>query len=221
METGDLLARLQLDDASTVRRALPYTEPFPDVYFTPPHPVASVTHQPHLVLSDALRKLQMLLKGYKLGPGVLERSIEEMMRAVRNPLLPLCQFTEIYSSLAGRVPEVRAAPLPDVSGVCADVRCLCAAAVRGVRGDRPRVHARHERLAAPLLLGAARTLPRASGAPPFVVHRAAHRAVAQLQAAMERYLLELEQSQKTKEHAQLASRLAPLFQVRESAPPPR
>lgn len=99
LESGDLLATLDLDNPDTVEKAVVFKGTFP--LMSDPHAVAKA----NLVLANSRKQLQMVLQGYKLGPGAMETHIEAMMRSLRNPQLPLLQFEEAFSALAGRIPE--------------------------------------------------------------------------------------------------------------------
>jgi len=57
--------------------------------FGPPH---NIGEKPNNVLSDALKKLENLLSGFKLGEGVVDTSVQTVMKCLRNPRLPVSQF---------------------------------------------------------------------------------------------------------------------------------
>jgi len=76
-----------VDDPKTIERAEVFDRDFPA--FGPPH---NIGEKPNNVLSDALKKLENLLSGFKLGEGVVDTSVQTVMKCLRNPRLPVSQF---------------------------------------------------------------------------------------------------------------------------------
>uniref|UniRef100_A0A7S3Z0L3 Acetyl-CoA carboxylase n=1 Tax=Lotharella globosa TaxID=91324 RepID=A0A7S3Z0L3_9EUKA len=99
LEGGDLIARLELDDPSSVQTSETFMGTFPKV--GPPQPLGN---KPTAMLEDSVTKLKRLLDGYKLGAGRLEATVARLMDSLRNPLLPSYQFRSILSTIASKLP---------------------------------------------------------------------------------------------------------------------
>uniref|UniRef100_A0A6V7QRJ1 Acetyl-CoA carboxylase n=1 Tax=Ananas comosus var. bracteatus TaxID=296719 RepID=A0A6V7QRJ1_ANACO len=97
MQAGDLIAKLDLDDPSAVRRAEPFHGTFPKL--GPPTAVSDKVHQR---CAASLNAARMILAGY-------EHNIQEVMRELLNcldsPELPFLQWQESMSVLATRLPK--------------------------------------------------------------------------------------------------------------------
>jgi acetyl-CoA carboxylase / biotin carboxylase 1 len=100
LETGDLLARLTLDDPSRVAA----TEDFKGALPVLVDPQNATQHADH-ELASAVRQLSLVLSGYKSNRGVIAGAIDTLMRCLRNPSLPLLQFESLLAPLGGRIPE--------------------------------------------------------------------------------------------------------------------
>ncbi|KAH9295974.1 hypothetical protein KI387_039562, partial [Taxus chinensis] len=97
LQAGDLIAGLDLDDPSAVRKAEPFHGSFP--LLGPPTAVAGKVHQRFAASMNAAR---MVLAGY-------EHEINEVVRTLLNclddPQLPLLQWQECMAVLATRLPK--------------------------------------------------------------------------------------------------------------------
>jgi len=122
IEAGDLLATLSLDHPERVQKAELFTGQFAGgesvasvapagalvaASSTPAAGDASAYKNNHvnLTLKDAHRRLVMLLQGYSVSTGSMQRSVEELMNCLRAPILPLEQFREALSSITSRIPS--------------------------------------------------------------------------------------------------------------------
>ncbi|GLT93843.1 hypothetical protein SLE2022_116160 [Rubroshorea leprosula] len=97
MQAGELIARLDLDDPSAVRKAEPFRGNFP--VLGPPTAISGKVHQRCAASLEAAR---MILAGY-------EHKIDEVMQSLLNcldsPELPFLQWQECLSVLATRLPK--------------------------------------------------------------------------------------------------------------------
>lgn len=108
-----MIASLALDDPNRVRKAEVFTGSFPPL--RSPQNFGSAK-QSNLLLKDTLTKLRMLLSGYELGPGVLKKCLQNLMKALRDPSLPLQQFKELISTVSGRIPQQIFEELSNIAG---------------------------------------------------------------------------------------------------------
>eukprot|EP00457_Paulinella_chromatophora_P000115 gb/GEZN01000115.1/.p1 GENE.gb/GEZN01000115.1/~~gb/GEZN01000115.1/.p1 ORF type:complete len:2290 (+),score=335.54 gb/GEZN01000115.1/:133-6870(+) len=97
---GELLASMRLDNPGAVKKATLFTDSLPD--FKPPHPEP---RNVSIALRQDLKPLQMLLNGYRLGPGLMQAALDKVLTALRDPMLPMAEFQTVISSLAGRLSE--------------------------------------------------------------------------------------------------------------------
>ena len=100
LEAGELMATLVLDDPARVQKAEPFTGTFPAMRL--PSVIGS---SPNLLLKHSRKQLQMLLSGYTMSDHTTRKAVSEMMQCLRDPRLPLQQFTELLSTLSGRIPQ--------------------------------------------------------------------------------------------------------------------
>ena len=100
LEAGDLIATLVLDDPARVQKAEPFAGHFPSM-----RPPSVLGDSPSALLKHSRKQLQMLLSGYTMSAEGMRRAVGEMMQALRDPRLPLQQFTEILSTLSGRIAQ--------------------------------------------------------------------------------------------------------------------
>mmetsp|Transcript_33149 Transcript_33149/g.80536 ORF Transcript_33149/g.80536 Transcript_33149/m.80536 type:complete len:2346 (-) Transcript_33149:253-7290(-) len=99
LEGGDLIAKLELDDPSSIQTATLFSGNFPKV--GPPQPIGE---KPNLRLEMAILRLTRLLSGYKLGKGRRQEAVRAMMDALRDPWLPCHQFNDIMSTISAKLP---------------------------------------------------------------------------------------------------------------------
>ena len=100
LEAGDLMAQLVLDDPARVQKAEPFHGTFPAMRLP-----SVIGESPNLLLKHSRKQLQMLLSGYTMSDHTTRKAVSEMMQCLRDPRLPLQQFTEILSTLSGRIPQ--------------------------------------------------------------------------------------------------------------------
>ncbi|KAF7816939.1 acetyl-CoA carboxylase 1-like [Senna tora] len=97
MQAGELIARLDLDDPSAVRKAEPFHGSFP--VLGPPTAISGKVHQK---CAASLNAARMILAGY-------EHNIEEVMKnllyCLDSPELPFLQWQECLAVLATRLPK--------------------------------------------------------------------------------------------------------------------
>lgn len=99
VEAGELVATMVLDEPDKVQKAALYDGEFPELLG--PH---AVGEEASVQLKEAIKKLELILDGYKVGPGQVDRAIKTVMQCLRDPSLPLTQFLESVWSLSGRIP---------------------------------------------------------------------------------------------------------------------
>eukprot|EP01006_Ploeotia_vitrea_P038946 TRINITY_DN66291_c5_g2_i1.p1 TRINITY_DN66291_c5_g2~~TRINITY_DN66291_c5_g2_i1.p1 ORF type:complete len:1951 (+),score=1116.81 TRINITY_DN66291_c5_g2_i1:135-5855(+) len=100
LDAGDLLGTLDLDFPERVQQATLFDGKFPAML--PPNTIGD---QSNMLLHEAVRKLKLVMDGYKLAPGTMQSVVEDMMRSLRDARLPLLEFEHILSTLTGRIPE--------------------------------------------------------------------------------------------------------------------
>lgn len=120
LEAGAILARLELDDPSLVRRAELFSNGFDgldnqDESETDSDSIESLTEPQqeqklNVTFEQAKKHLENILAGYTLPDSFfkekLNENVETFMRCLRDPRLPLLELQEIISSISGRIPAV-------------------------------------------------------------------------------------------------------------------
>ncbi|KAG0579665.1 hypothetical protein KC19_4G115000 [Ceratodon purpureus] len=94
---GDLIASLDLDDPSAVRKALPFEGSFPPLGL--PTAVAAKVHQR---CADSLNAARNILAGYEHD---LDEVVKTLLSCLDDPQLPLLQWQECMAVLATRLPK--------------------------------------------------------------------------------------------------------------------
>ncbi|XP_010261220.1 PREDICTED: acetyl-CoA carboxylase 1-like [Nelumbo nucifera] len=97
MQAGDLIARLDLDDPSAVRKAEPFHGSFP--VLGPPTAVSGKVHQR---CAASLNSAQMILAGY--DHNIVE-VVQDLLNCLDSPELPFLQWQESMAVLANRLPK--------------------------------------------------------------------------------------------------------------------
>ncbi|KAJ4767613.1 Acetyl-CoA carboxylase [Rhynchospora pubera] len=97
MQAGELIANLDLDDPSAVRRAEPFTGQFPKL--GPPKTVSGKVHQRFAASLNAAR---MILAGYEHD---INKVLKDLLSCLDDPELPFLQWEESRSVLATRLPK--------------------------------------------------------------------------------------------------------------------
>ncbi|XP_072977660.1 acetyl-CoA carboxylase 1-like isoform X1 [Typha angustifolia] len=95
VQAGDLIARLDLDDPSSVRRAEPFHGAFPQL--GPPTAVSGKIHQR---CAASLNAAQMILSGYEHN---IKEVVQDLLNCLDSPVLPFLQWQENMSVLATRL----------------------------------------------------------------------------------------------------------------------
>lgn len=106
LNSGDVLARLELDDPSSVKSTTPFTSPLP--VFAPPKPLPT---QLNAQFQQACEDIKGVLSGY-VRPD-LQDVVFSMLSAASSPELAVLQFREVLSNLASRLPPTLVAAITD------------------------------------------------------------------------------------------------------------
>ncbi|XP_042493144.1 acetyl-CoA carboxylase 1-like [Macadamia integrifolia] len=97
MQAGDLIARLDLDDPSAVRKAEPFNGSFP--VLGPPTAVSGKVHQR---CAASLNAARMILAGYEHN---IDEVVQDLLNCLDSPELPFLQWQECMAVLATRLPK--------------------------------------------------------------------------------------------------------------------
>eukprot|EP00897_Mesotaenium_endlicherianum_P010369 jgi/Mesen1/9360/ME000061S08809 len=97
MVSGDLIAGLDLDDPSAVRKAVPFTNELP-----PLGPPTSLGGKVHQRCAAAVIKAKNVLAGYEHN---VEEVVKELLECLSNPQLPLLEWNDVTAVLATRMPK--------------------------------------------------------------------------------------------------------------------
>ncbi|AQK65793.1 Acetyl-CoA carboxylase 1 [Zea mays] len=97
MKANDLIARLDLDDPSSVRRAEPFHGSFPKL--GPPTAISGKVHQK---FAASVNSAHMILAGYEHN---INEVVQDLLNCLDNPELPFLQWQELMSVLATRLPK--------------------------------------------------------------------------------------------------------------------
>ncbi|KAJ0732929.1 putative ligase [Helianthus annuus] len=95
MQAGELIARLDLDDPSAVRKAEPFTGSFP--VLGPPTAISDKVHQKCAATLSAAR---MILAGYDDN---IDDVVQNLLLCLDSPELPFLQWQECFAVLANRL----------------------------------------------------------------------------------------------------------------------
>ncbi|XP_062225261.1 acetyl-CoA carboxylase 2 isoform X2 [Phragmites australis] len=105
LQAGDLIARLDLDDPSAVKRAEPFDGSFPKMGL----PVAA-SSQVHKRYAASLNAARMILAGYEHN---INQVVQDLVFCLDNPELRFLQWDELMSVLATRLPRDLKSELED------------------------------------------------------------------------------------------------------------
>uniref|UniRef100_A0A7N1A1T5 Acetyl-CoA carboxylase n=1 Tax=Kalanchoe fedtschenkoi TaxID=63787 RepID=A0A7N1A1T5_KALFE len=97
MQAGELIARLELDDPSAVRKAEPFHGSFP--VLGPPTAVSEKVHQR---CAASLNAAKMVLAGYWHN---IDEVVQNLLNCLDSPELPFLQWQECLAVLATRLPK--------------------------------------------------------------------------------------------------------------------
>eukprot|EP00118_Oscarella_pearsei_P019122 m.200500 g.200500 ORF g.200500 m.200500 type:complete len:446 (+) comp39591_c0_seq27:2006-3343(+) len=105
LDAGTVVARLDLDDPTKIKRAKPYEGVFPFCQTSFDTSKASVSQ----TFRTARRALENVLNGYCIpatfATEKITEAIDNLMRSLQDPQLPLQEMRDILSAMSGRVPE--------------------------------------------------------------------------------------------------------------------
>lgn len=112
ISTGDLLASLQLDNPDNVTKVIICTSPLQvsgwgiqvSSNSTNTNMDTKTSQRPHLLLRDAIDKLNCVISGYSLSSTTIENALYHISIAVTQPTLPVYEIQEYLSSLSNRIP---------------------------------------------------------------------------------------------------------------------
>lgn len=97
MQAGELIARLDLDDPSAVRKAEPFYGSFP--ILGPPTAISGKVHQR---CAASLNAARMILAGYEHN---IEEVVQNLLNCLDSPELPFLQWQECMAVLSTRLPK--------------------------------------------------------------------------------------------------------------------
>ncbi|KAG2549530.1 hypothetical protein PVAP13_9KG357200 [Panicum virgatum] len=97
MQANDLIATLDLDDPSSVRRAEPFHGSFPKL--GPPTAISGKVHQK---FAASVNSTHMILAGYEHN---INEVVQDLLNCLDSPELPFLQWQELMSVLATRLPK--------------------------------------------------------------------------------------------------------------------
>ncbi|KAG2399930.1 Acetyl-CoA carboxylase [Vigna angularis] len=97
MQAGELIASLDLDDPSAVRKAEPFTGSFP--LLGPPTAISGKVHQK---CAASLNAARMILAGYEHN---IDEVVQSLLNCLDSPELPFLQWQECLAVLATRLPK--------------------------------------------------------------------------------------------------------------------
>nr|ASZ00201.1 acetyl-CoA carboxylase 1 [Hypseocharis bilobata] len=97
MQAGELIASLDLDDPSAVRKAEPFQGSFP--VLGPPTAISGKVHQK---CAASLNAAQMILAGYEHN---IDEVVQNLLNCLDSPELPFLQWQESLAVLATRLPK--------------------------------------------------------------------------------------------------------------------
>ncbi|GAB2292893.1 acetyl-coenzyme-A carboxylase [Dionaea muscipula] len=98
MQAGELIARLDLDDPSAVRKAEPFRGSFPVL-----GPSTAISGKVHQRCAASLNAAKMILAGYEHN---IDEVVQNLLNSLDSPELPFLQWQECLSVLATRLPKV-------------------------------------------------------------------------------------------------------------------
>lgn len=103
LEPGCVVARMDLDDPSSIHRVELNTAVLP-----PQQPLPMAGEKLHQVFHSVLENLVNVMDGYCLEEPYFSTKLKEwvatLMKTLRDPTLPLLELQDIMTSIAGRIP---------------------------------------------------------------------------------------------------------------------
>ncbi|XP_030647474.1 acetyl-CoA carboxylase 2 [Chanos chanos] len=103
LEPGCIVARMELDDPSSIRPVELNTQALP-----PQEPLPIIGEKLHQVFHSVLENLYRVMDGYCLPEPYFSDKVKKwvgtLMKTLRDPSLPLLELQEIMTSVSGRIP---------------------------------------------------------------------------------------------------------------------
>lgn len=121
LSAGDLLASLELDNPENVAPVSIFSGDLSVPGWGQSGEVRNLS-RPHLMLRQAVKKIQGGMAGYLFTNDDLETAIRDLEFAVTDPILPVLEIDEQLSVLSGRVPP---ALYSEISNMTKDFRSKC------------------------------------------------------------------------------------------------
>ncbi|KAJ7965672.1 Acetyl CoA carboxylase [Quillaja saponaria] len=97
MQASELIARLDLDDPSAVRKAEPFHGSFPVL-----GPSTAISGKVHQKCAASLNAARMILAGFEHN---IDKVVQNLLTCLDSPELPFLQWQECFSVLANRLPK--------------------------------------------------------------------------------------------------------------------
>jgi acetyl-CoA carboxylase/biotin carboxylase 1 len=120
MAPGDLLATLELDNPDNVSQVILFEGDLSVGGWG--ISAAPSGGRPHLLLRNAIEKLEGGMAGYILNEDGIDLALEDLQHAVTDPSLAVYEIDEQLSVLSGRIP---AKLFDDISSMIADFKNMC------------------------------------------------------------------------------------------------
>ncbi|KAJ3107045.1 acetyl-coenzyme-A carboxylase [Phlyctochytrium planicorne] len=98
LATGDIIAKLELDDPSRARTAMPFNGELPAL--GPPQSFGDKTHHKFRM---AVASIESILSGFEYSDDI-PTLVRNFVGYLKDPSLPHHELSEVLSSLAGRIP---------------------------------------------------------------------------------------------------------------------
>ncbi|KAJ3014968.1 acetyl-coenzyme-A carboxylase [Thoreauomyces humboldtii] len=98
LNAGEVIGSLVLDDPSRVKRATLFDGEFPTLGVP-----QVVGEKPHQKFEQLKQHCDSILDGYEFH-GDMSSLVRQLLDVLRDPELPLCELSQVLSSLAGRIP---------------------------------------------------------------------------------------------------------------------
>ncbi len=106
MQPGDVMATMELDHPELVKTATKFEGNLLDCKALQSIAIEeeqSFDNYPHRAFQLALSKLIMIMNGYSVPEDQYDKALEDMGKALADPLLPVWTFEEVLSPLTGRI----------------------------------------------------------------------------------------------------------------------
>lgn len=97
---GDLIASIDLKDASKVQRARSFDGEIPEINSSP-----KIMKRPQTIVNESIQTIISVINGYIIEKSLLEETLNEFYLSISNKNLPYLEFYDILSVWEGRLPE--------------------------------------------------------------------------------------------------------------------